>query len=741
MSDFAFRIIADVKGYQAELMKIPGATEKSAFAAAQRLALTMEKGGRDAGQKAGKELAAGLKETGVAGATAAGQAVAEAMRAAMAAGGAQLGNMEAARRQLAVNEAMRASMEIGVDMREKATAAAIANANAERAAAAATSANMKAAMAVAPALRSTTVAAQGAAQGLGLVRAGYINLGNQASDILTQLSMGTSPLTVLIQQGPQVAGALDMIGVSASSVGAMLARQAVNFGVLGLAVAALAGTYAYFSDQLDRANEKMNQAAAVASAITEANAKWAGQQEDVARAIRVANGEITAGVAAAEAQADSYRTARESTKAFLHEQLNAIKVQIAAQEAQYGAGHASTDLTIKAARLTKTIAAYQERTDRTADSIVMMAERTQLQAEADERAREAAEALRRELERRRKLIEDVAAASGREVKNRESVEGRIEDMAKAANDAAADRLTGEERVRASLVQTVQGYENVRLAIELMGAAGGASADHVARANEESARATVEAARTAAAEIEKIREDGAKKEAERTKAAEKEAARLAALQYRAADEALSAVTSLTGQAYDQRLAAAERTNQALRDGYGELTRAETEQLQRRLQGQRRASLAWWALNKASAFAQSVVNTELAVSNALASAPPPFNAALAIAAGLAGGLQTAKIASSSPPSFHRGTQGASSRRDEFSATLERGEAVIPKTAARDPRNQDMIARMRGDRMTAAPTVIAVDRYDGRAFGRGIRDQLRAGGELRRAIASTNPHLGHR
>ena len=61
MSDFAFRIIADIKGYQAELMKIPGATEKSAFAAAQRMALTMEKGVRDAGQKAGKELRDGLE--------------------------------------------------------------------------------------------------------------------------------------------------------------------------------------------------------------------------------------------------------------------------------------------------------------------------------------------------------------------------------------------------------------------------------------------------------------------------------------------------------------------------------------------------------------------------------------------------------------------------------------------------------------------------------------------------------
>lgn len=741
MSDFAFRIIADIKGYQAELMKIPGATEKSAFAAAQRMALTMEKGGRDAGQKAGKELAAGLKETGVAGASAAGNAVAEAMRAAMAAGGKQLAGMDAARQQLAVNEAMRASMAVGVDMREKAAAAALAHAAAEKAAAAATSANMKSALAVAPAIQGTASAARSAASSLGLVRAGYVNLFNQASDVASQLSVGTSPLTILIQQGPQVAGALDMIGVSASSVGAILARQALNFGVLGVGVAALSGAYAYFSDQLDRANEKMEQAATLAAEIAAANAKWTGQQEDVARAVRVANGEITAGVAAAEAQAQAYRTARESTKAFLGEQLNAVKAQIAAQEAQYGAGHATTDLTIKAHKLTKTIAAYQERTDRTADSIVMLAEKTDFQAEADERARRAAEALRLELERRRKLIDAVAAASGREVANRESVEARIEMMAKEADDAASDRLDGEEKVRASLVQTVQGYENIRLAIELMGAAGAASADQVQRANEAAARATVEASRSAAAEIDKIREDEAKREADRQKAAEKEAERTQAIMQDLAARSLGETAALFGQLESQKVAAAERTNQALKDGYGELTRAETDQLRERMSRQRKAALALWVVSKAAAIAEGIVNTRKAVSTAFASVPPPFNIAAATLAGIAGAAQVAQIAAAPPPSFHRGTQGASSRRDEFAATLERGEAVIPKSAAQDPRNQDAIARLRGDRMSAGPTVVAVDRYDGRAFGRGIRDQLRAGGYLRRAIASTNPHLGHR
>jgi hypothetical protein len=98
----------------------------------------------------------------------------------------------------------------------------------------------------------------------------------------------------------------------------------------------------------------------------------------------------------------------------------------------------------------------------------------------------------------------------------------------------------------------------------------------------------------------------------------------------------------------------------------------------------------AFNAAKAFsiAQATLNTAMAVSQALATpAPPPIPEIAAVVAGIAGGVQIAKIASAQPPKFHKGTLAA----DEFHAILQNKEAVIPADVMARPGAKEQAAAL--------------------------------------------------
>lgn len=80
------------------------------------------------------------------------------------------------------------------------------------------------------------------------VSRGLVGLGQQASDVASQLSTGTNPLTILVQQGPQIAGVLGEMGIGmavvAKGAGVLVA------GLAGLTVAgvALYGAFGQVAD-------------------------------------------------------------------------------------------------------------------------------------------------------------------------------------------------------------------------------------------------------------------------------------------------------------------------------------------------------------------------------------------------------------------------------------------------------------------------------------------------------------
>ena len=86
-----------------------------------------------------------------------------------------------------------------------------------------------------------------------------------------------------------------------------------------------------------------------------------------------------------------------------------------------------------------------------------------------------------------------------------------------------------------------------------------------------------------------------------------------------------------------------------------------------------------------LAQASINVALAISNALATIPPPANIPAAAAAGIAAGAQVAIIAAQGPPKFAKGVerligQGTSTS-DDIWAKLSMGERVVPTDVNND------------------------------------------------------------
>jgi len=166
-----------------------------------------------------------------------------------------------------------------------------------------------------------------------------------------------------------------------------------------------------------------------------------------------------------------------------------------------------------------------------------------------------------------------------------------------------------------------------------------------------------------------------------------------------------------------------------------------------EGHKKAYLAIWRAQKAAAVAQATVNAVLAVSQALGSAPPPLNFALAAAAGVAGAINVGVIASSPPPKFHAGTMYASQAgglaADEFSATLQRGEIVVDRQTASRPGVRESVAAMSMGPTTKAthPDDVAegMDRSSVPALLQALLSEFRRANN--RAPTSTPGRPGHR
>lgn len=584
----------------------------------------------------------------------------------------------------------------------------------------------------------------------GRVSAGAGQLFAQVQDVGVQLAAGTSPLTVAIQQGPQIASAFGLMGVAASTLLSYVLPLAAGVGALGVAWHLATRDGKAFEEQMRRNASEL-------AAATEAYAKAAEKSDDLGRSFRVATGQISETVAEVEA-------ARAGVEKRWAEALDLGRKNVSNLELQ------TSELRRQRDEILKGSSGWREYDGRLRETTVQLARardelaetETQMAAEADavelsiglrrrkevqdraaadaargladaerEAARAAAEA-RREAEAA--LQADIADAAARQERADAITEG-VKELQAATEAAQRTTMDGEERVQAELADTLAAIRATTAATAERARTAGEAASIQAMG----LAAEVAAEEAAAAQIDALRAAQAQKQADRHRqrladiAREEDAQRRSALAVaETIGTGLGAVAQYASDAQQSRADAAARIEAQLLASEEHLTDAQREALEKRAEAERKAARKAFRLQQALRSVEALINTGAAVVSALANPPgPPYSIPQALAAGAMGAAQVAAINAQAPP-FHTGggpeDMRAKLHQDEVSVRLLRKElgGVLNPTGAATMGDEGVRRLNAGMSPGLAPTVV-YQVYDRRIVGRVVADAIRQGGTL--------------
>lgn len=339
------------------------------------------------------------------------------------------------------------------------------------------------------------------------------------------------------------------------------------------------------------------------------------------------------------------------------------------------------------------------------------AEVSRLKAEADEhvakKASEKAEALAagtlqidNQAEAERQLVaalnEEIAARAILSSKNESTYNDAIEKLISASDASRDARLEGEAKVQRTLEKTKDGYDELaREVLAISGLTTGAQEQLATRVKE----AKVEAERTAQAEIEKIQAAAREKkqaqdEQDRQKR-EQDAAKEIALRRQVASEAAGL--------------------------FGTMSEAAGMLAEEQGKTSQEAAMQTYKVQKALGITEALINTAVAVSEALTLGPAAVFAVPAAAA--AGAMQVAAIAATPPPSFND-TPGVQQMSTRGLVSLASGDFFA---AAREPNE---LRRQVGAMADTRPQVLEV-RLGHRVLDRSVARTIRQGGRTARQI----------
>jgi hypothetical protein len=200
------------------------------------------------------------------------------------------------------------------------------------------------------------------------------------------------------------------------------------------------------------------------------------------------------------------------------------------------------------------------------------------------------------------------------------------------------------------------------------------------------------------------------------------------------QALAQVTDVIAQytqySLDQEVAAYERAQEDRAALGRNATDAEKKLADERLAATRAAARKAFLIDKAAKMASAAAATALAVVQALASAPPPYNYIAAGAVGAAGLVQQGVIMAQQP-TFHAGGLIGTMAPDEQQATVRRGEAVLSPAGRRAMGDDTIRAANAG--MSSGQTIVVQQVYRHRVFDSFVTDNLRTRGPLARALGA--------
>jgi colicin import membrane protein len=529
----------------------------------------------------------------------------------------------------------------------------------------------------------------------------------QIPDVITQLSMGTSPMQVLIQQG------LQPVQVMLPQIMSALSGLGTAFGVAGIAVAAAGTAYVVFANAAEEAAEANGRLTARVEEATSAHN----------RAITAANGHARAELALSRAIVEAERA------------TSVILGDITKEESER-------------LGLVETINAQSHAMIRDASLAVSQGERRQQAINNELRSTEIS------FERRTTLIDQLGTVEeqlDRDRKRFADAQAQRDAAIEAGTNRLFEQLSAERAKEAAKVEETERKKREALR---------KTADEERRAAEERAAREAEAATEALAGLEsqlardqagaldlvnmKYDERLAKlREIEETLGTSQ---RTIALGFDIEEQRIAEIEALRDETRAKRMAqieadAAEEV--AIRQRSADAIRAATMGListtsaafmqaaQRQVETNREGAMRSFRISKALNIAEAVMNTQAAASRALKDYVFPASAVVAGLVAATGAIRVGMIASQQPSFDVGGVVGGgivgAPMPDQQPARLLAGEAVLNRTATASLGAEGVRALNRGEDI--APRVVVVDAF--RHFDRFMGDELGRGGRLTRAL----------
>lgn len=560
----------------------------------------------------------------------------------------------------------------------------------------------------------------------------YGNLFAQLADIGKGLASGTSPLTILTQQGEQVAFALSQAGGATAVFKAGLAAIlpfAPHIAAITVAVAALGYAWHEATKELDAANAKMEASAQAAQDAQDAYEDLAKVKQDTTDKWLVATGKATdkdlelrdavQSITASygpriKAEQDALKAAREGAAtahaAMTQQNATGDAVQKAANEWRAGTA-AAEQHERELAALTEQQGVYLQRA---AIGILTVKDETEGRKKHTKAIKDEKDALQEENDLAaknaaiyRSALNDIDAMSFGLKKNKTDVENLSDayhanlEAIKASEMEALAVVSGNADAEytarhAALLKSIEAQAAYYRDVEALQEASERAAEDAAR--EAAKRAADLAARQTA-----IFEDGEKDRKD------------IAIAYAAAG---ASIAGSVGDAF----ALAQQNMTGL---------------------SKKEAAILFRVTQAAQLAQALLLTPAAILQGLAQAGP----AGGIAAGIAAGVQVAAIAAAKPPSFRQGTSGyfgAPTGEKTITAHVGEGEgiAVVSRQGMANSRAEGVDARNAGLSGGSGGPLSVNLTMSGRVVGRVMVDASR-GASGRSAVQAaakssfTNPY----
>jgi hypothetical protein len=580
----------------------------------------------------------------------------------------------------------------------------------------------KASSKITPAMGSLSGGAQKAAAALG-------PLGGVLSKISPEAGSAASSIAGLASAGQGLAAAGSAAGISMVAMAAVL-------GPVAIAVAALAAAYYVLDKNMEAVEERNRIASEKAAAAQKGFQDRAAVIKEIGDAYKVASGEQTAADQKAIALKEKLQASFAVEKANAETALNYAKKQ--AQNT--GAGSEADKARILAE---ERLAAVNGRIEY---QIELIDQTIRLDGKKASSTKGVNDALKNQGDIERANAEAhaeyVKMDAERVAKARDHIDN-INDQIKATNDLTeAVRRQGMTEwettaasgaaVDASLRKQIAA--NMALGLDTEKLEEARVTNHKNTAAE---LAVIDAERHAAEQ--KANEDAAAIVEETNKVRKEAAMDLANFMTEQATAGLDAMAAGFEKAQDNANATANQLTEQLIAGDAHYSKAQKEQLVKRIAEQRAHAKEAFAISKAARLAEAAITTAMAVISAFSTgvaipvAGVVLGPAMAIAAGVAGAISIAAIAAEQP-SFHSGKLP-----DEMNATILKREAVLNTTASAAMGRGQIEAMNNG--MTAgraqgpAPIVIGH-----RVFEAGLKRSLDSAGVLREALHAGAVY-GHR